>query len=319
MDRTVSVLWLFAILLFMMQGCGEDEEEFDNDGGGGVVDNAKIINIALPGSLQNPAFSPDGSAIVFTQFKNGYNEPPASLYIYTFSSGNLKKLVDNEFSNVNLPGESWKGSKIVFSSERDPHDEIFMIDQAGNSGDEVKVTAQNDKQSYEPTFSPDAEWIVFESHPVDVEGQGVITKYKVNGTAGYVTLTSSDDDCRQPNWSPAGDRILYQRNSGGVWAIWVMNSDGSNKIRVTPESESATDAAFLSDGTKIIYSSENENVNLSQLSIINIQTKEIVRVTNSSRYDGAPSISPDGKRVVFESTPGDPDESSGSKLWMVEI
>ena len=50
------------------------------------------------------------------------------------------------------------------SSDRGFHDEIFMIDDAGSTDDESVITQHDSEQSYEPSFSPNGEWGVFESH-----------------------------------------------------------------------------------------------------------------------------------------------------------
>lgn len=42
-------------------------------------------------------------------------------------------------------------------------------------------------------------------------------------------------------------------------------------------------------------------------------------MTNCTGYDGAPSISPDGAKLAFESCQGDPDESGGTDIWMLEL
>lgn len=34
-------------------------------------------------------------------------------------------------------------------------------------------------------------------------------------------------------------------------------------------------------------------------------------------YDGAPGWSPNGRRIAFESRPGDPDGSPGTKIWTI--
>src|SRR4030042_1992679 len=137
-------------------------------------DNATKLNIPVSGSLQNPAFSPDGVAIVFTRFRNGYNREPADIFIYYLEISKIDTLVMDGSANVNLPGSCWnsQNGSIIFSSSRDPHDEIYLINDNGRPGDETKITERSDYMAYEPTFSPDGQWIVFESHPVDVEKKG---------------------------------------------------------------------------------------------------------------------------------------------------
>jgi len=315
----ILVLIIGYVALVTGSGCGTDIPTASS--GTNRNDDACKLNINLSGSLQNPAFSPDGNSIVFTRFRNGYNEGVSDLFIYNLQTGELKTLVSEGSSNVNLPGSVWNGTSnsIVFSSERDPHDEIYSIPDTGSTGDEFQLTSRQNKQSFEPSFSPDGQWIVFESHNIDVADDGVVTKYKIDGSSGYVNLTSANDNCKQPNWSPAGNRILYQRAAGGLWAIWTMDTDGGNNVMVTSSDANSTDAVFSFDGQWIIYSSENSSVEIANIYRIPSGGGTASRITNYSGYDGAPSISPDGSKIAFESTDVDPDESAGTAIWIIDI
>jgi TolB protein len=168
------------------------------------------LNIPLRGSLQNPAFSPDNKSIVFTRFTNGYNIEPAEIYKFNLNTEKLTLLVSNGSGNINLPGASWNNGKIVFASTREPHDEIYIISENGISGEEIKITNRTNNVAYEPTFSPDGKWIVFESHILDMETGGIITKYKIDGSSSYIELTAKGDDCRQPNWSPSNNKYYIK-------------------------------------------------------------------------------------------------------------
>jgi TolB protein len=283
-------------------------------------DNASKLNIPISGSLQNPAFSPNGDAIVFTRFRNGYNQEPADIIIFYLKDGNVDTLVMDGSANVNLPGSSWnsQNGSIVFSSSRDPHDEIYLIDDNGKPGDELQITDRSDYMAYEPTFSPDGQWIVFESHPVDVEKKGVIMKYKLDNSITYQALTNADDDCRQPNWSPSGNYILFQKYKNRQWDIWIMKPDGSNKKMITSGKGDKTDACFTNDGVYIIYSCDSD-LEFANIYKISIEGGSSERLTNYEGYDGAPSISSDGSKLAFESYGGDPDDSDGTSIWIVEI
>ena len=284
-------------------------------------DGARRVKIPVDGSLQNPVWSPDSHSLLFTRFRDGYNAEPADLFVVDLSSGSIRVLSSEVSGNVNLPGSSWNPlvRKIVFSSSREPHDEIYLIDDYGSPGDEVKITDRANMVAYEPSLSPNGQWIVFESHELDVEDNGIIVKYRIDGTMPYQNLTNPDEDCRQPNWSPAGDKILYQKFSAGQWNIWTMNSDSTNHQKITSGSGDKTDASFSPDGQWIVYSSNEYGVEFANIFITPVLGGNAIRLTHYQGYDGAPSWSSDGKKIAFESCPSDPDNSSGTTLWIIDV
>ncbi len=285
----------------------------------GRRDSAYRLNINLTGSLQNAAFSPDGAFIVLTRFRNGYNIGPADLYIFSLKNGTLKKLISDGFDNINLPGSVWnqKRNSIVFSSSKGSHDEIYIIQADSTSSSGTQVTERENFAAYEPTFDPDGKMVVFESHPVDVETHGVITTFDLGGNGDYSALTDDSEDARQPNWSPSGDKILYQKYLNGQWDIWIMNSNGGEQKKVTSGEGDKTDASFSQNGDRIVYSFEDDSA-LANIYILNLLNGAKEQITDSTGYDGAPSISANGRKIVFESSLDEPDNSSGTSIWIME-
>lgn len=280
---------------------------------------ARPLEIAVAGSLQNPAWSPDGAQLLFTRFRNGYNLGPADLAIYDRRDGSVRILVADGSDNVNLPGSAWNAAtrRIVFSSSRDPHDEIFSIAADGAPGGETRLTDRADRVAYEPSFSPDGQWVVFESHAVDVEDNGVVTVYRLDGSEPYREITDPGDDCRQPNWSPAGDRIVYQAFDGRQWDLWTVRPDGSDRRRITSGGGDKTDASFSPDGQRIVFSAEPPGGDGVGLFVVSAAGGAAAPVPTPPGYSGAPSWSPDGEWIAFEYCAGDPDGSAGTAIWIV--
>jgi TolB protein len=256
----------------------------------------------LDGSLQNPAWSPDGGQVVFTRFRGGYNNAPGDLMIFDRASDAAKALIADGHSNVSQPGSTWNARTdyIVFSSTRTDHDQIFMMRSQRPPEPPRQLTSDEQYMSYEPSISPDGQSVVFESHIVDQEGNGRIRQVAV-GSLEVDDLTDEDEDCRQPNWSPAGNLIVYQKKDDGQWDLWIYDVSTKEHRKLTEGEGDKTDATFSPDGHWLVYSSDSSELRHANLFVINVRGGPATQITRADAYDGAPSWSPDGKSIVFES------------------
>lgn len=282
-------------------------------------DGARDIPIApLAGSLQNPCFSPDGSSIAFTQWRRAYNEGLADVHVVPLSGGRPTRVSRRGAASVNMPGTCWSEplDRIAYSSDPVGADAVWTSQPDGVS--RSRIFGRRRLVSIEPTFSPDGQWVVFESSVFDAEGPGSIWKVRLDGT-GLKRLTRGRND-RQPNWSPRGDRIVFQRGSSGDrWDLVTVDPDGGALQYVTRTARtSETDASWAPDGQRLVFSSDGPGVAVASLFTVNADGSGRRRLTTARGwYDGAPSWSPDGTTIAFEARRGEPDGSAGTRLWTI--
>jgi Tol biopolymer transport system component len=132
-----------------------------------------------------------------------------------------------------------------------------------------------------------------------------------------------------PRWSPDGSRVVFVSDS--LWTslgnpMWIMNADGSNwhLVRYFTETQFPQPGEFPSwspDGKKITFDWCTHcewGVMIWDIYVVDLTTDEISQLTNgdgTTDYpvgsNSAPTWSPDGNRIYFQSTRAD---SAGSLL-----
>ena len=289
------------------------------------ADGARRLT-APPGdsSDQNPAYSPNGAQMVFTRFDRGYNEGPAALLLLDLATGQITRLTPAEDQdNVNLPGSAWNphNNRIIFASDRMESGDVWRV--APDGSDFSRITHHDGKPWYiEPSWSPDGKWIVFEVRQGGQSEDGSVGKFwKGQADGSGLTQLTGDPafDDRQPNWSPAGDRILFQRRElpDGQWDIYTIDPQGGTLRNVTANPASDTDASWSPDGKWIVVSCDYGGLLLPNIFVYPAKAGTPLRITTTDTHeDGAPSWSPDGQWVSFESHPGQ-DEDTPAALWII--
>ncbi len=283
------------------------------------ADGAEPIPVAgLKGSLQNPCFAPDSQRIALTLWPKRYNSGLAAVHVAELATGAVTaRLTPPGATGVNLPGSCWNAAtdRIVFSLEHNAPDWPYSATPDG--GALRRLVRVPGRVAIEPSFAPDGRRIVFEVSPHDKEGPGSIYVANVNGKQ-LRRLTRNAND-KQPNWSPTGDRIVFQRARGEVWDLWTIRPNGTGLRNVTRTRDvSETDVAWAPDGRRLIFSSDAYANQVAAIVVMSASGGTRTRVTRAPGwYDGAPSWSPDGATIAFEARRGDPDGSAGTRLYRI--
>ncbi len=75
--------------------------------------------------------------------------------------------------------------------------------------------------------------------------QGIVVVPEVVDSVRYMVQTDAEGKPTRPRWSPDGSRLLYEvLRPNGKHDLWVINSDGTNKINLTKGQGDNTDASW---------------------------------------------------------------------------
>lgn len=101
-----------------------------------------------------------------------------------------------------------------------------------------------------------------------------------------------------PKFSPDGKYVAYHKNGKDIsWDVMVKNLDTNEVTQVTQTTKMEVDPAWSPGGSKLVYSSRNDND--WDIYIYNLKRKTAEPLIINPGKDNAPMFSPDGQSVVF--------------------
>jgi Tol biopolymer transport system component/uncharacterized protein YjdB len=183
--------------------------------------------------------------------------------------------------------------------------EIFILATAAGSTP-ARVNAGNVSRS--PSASPGGNRIAFYVAQNELNGDRTDDIFAVDRDGlNMKQLTKEPGYDGDPAWSPVADRIAYRRIEPGTGRgdVWVMNADGSQKVKLTGDlaaTQSAGAPAWSADGSRIAFitTSYGQNNSSSTLWIMNADgSNKRSLVVNSTAGDRDPTWSADGSRIAF--------------------
>ena len=229
----------------------------------------------------------------------GYDDSSTGAYTLTIQmeggggwvAGAIRRLTNHSADDF-YPSWSPDGRHIVFHSERDGNEEIYVM---GSDGSNLRRLTNHRADDWYPSWSPDGRHIAFAS---DRDGNGQIYVMGSDGS-NLRRLTNHRADDFYPSWSPDGRHIVFMSNRNGNGQIYVMGSDGGNLRRLTNHSAWDLFPSWSPDGRRIAFMS-NRNGNR-EIYVMGSDGSNLRRLTNHRADDFYPSWSPDGRHLAFAS------------------
>ena len=206
-------------------------------------------------------------------YSQGYVWPlhPFDIYSARRDGSDLRRLTSSPGYDAEAT-ISRDGSRIVFTSTRDGDLELYTMNADGSNVRRLTNEPGYDGGAF---FSPDGSKIVYRArHPETAEE---LADYR--RLLGLNLIRPSRLD------------------------IYIMDADGSNRVRVTDNGAANFGPFMHPDGRRIIFSSNMDDPagRDFELYMINVDGTGLERITHSADFDGFPMFSADGRTLVFAS------------------
>ncbi len=197
-----------------------------------------------------------------------------------------------------------------------------------------------------PSFSPDGERIVVYAWEGWPQGSGLWT-LKIDGTDPQLVFRDGDarypswspdgklvaymarksvhivaanggdpiklvDGSMQPSWSPDSQRLVFKGCEGPTCGLYLMNIDGSGKVRLTTTADDAM-PAWSPDGKKVAFACKaiGETWDVCTVNIDGSDRKSLT--ANNPENDVNPAWLPDSSGIVFLSA-----RQSKWEIWVMD-
>jgi Tol biopolymer transport system component/S1-C subfamily serine protease len=296
-----------------------------------------VRQLTAGGQNAEAYFSPDGTRLIFQSAMPGVTECDQQ-FTMTLDGQNLR-MVSTGLGRTTCGYYLGEGERIVYSSTH--HDseacptppdrsqgyvwglDPYHIYVAPAAGGRPELLFGSDAYDAEATVSPDGETIVFTSA---MDGDLEIYTIRADGT-GLRRLTHEVGYDGGPFFSPDGTKIVYRAHHPtdpteiadyqrllaqglirpALVDIWVMDADGSNKIRITDNGAANFAPFFHPSGDRIIFSSNMHDPQRRafELFMVGLDGTGLERITVHGEFDGFPMWSPtDPGTLVFASNRG---------------
>ena len=272
-----------------------------------------------PAQDEAPAFSPDGRYIAFLRTAS----EGRAVYLVPSLGGPERKLTDV------FPGSSWPGvsysadGKFLAVSDKGSAEEPFAIHLVSvEMGERRKLTSPpaGSIGDGSPAFSPDGQWMAF----IRAIGSGVADLHVMPVAGGEVKRLTFDQTLigigsgsgvGSLAWTADGREIVFSSSRGGSLShLWRVALSGGEPVRIEGVGPLAFSPAVSPRGGRLAYVQSFNDLNIWRVPLDeNGRAGAPAKFISSTLRDESPSYSPDGRKIVFNST-----RSGSFELWVCE-
>lgn len=211
---------------------------------------------------RRPSWHPSGEMILFESDRSG------KFQLYTLDLNNLqvKQLTAIDIGEPIFASFSPDGETIAVSiRESENKSNIVLIDSNGQT---IKTLTKTDLRSFYPRWSNDGKEIVYFSRKETENLDDEIYRLNIEtGKEQRLTDWPKHNFC--PSWSNDNSKIVYVTSMEDIRPeIYIMDSDGENKIRITYNEGGETLPCWSPTENKILITAyRNGNYEICELEL----------------------------------------------------
>jgi Tol biopolymer transport system component len=239
----------------------------------------------------------NNSKIPFVSFTgSGSSRSNSQIEIMNEDGSNIQQITYDS-SKKNYPRLSLDRTKIIFESiVPDSYgDDISTLYTMNLNGSELTELVGS-AESIQPAWSSKNQ-IAF----IPEYGSTIIATFDLSNPSVRKKLTNSSVVEVTPSFSPDGNYVIFHFNRHDVvqWNIisktmtTFLSGTGTTKVYREPE--------FSSDGNKIVLSTNLYADNNFDISLYDVNSKNLERLTSSPSKEYSPHFSKDGTKIFFAS------------------
>jgi TolB protein len=189
------------------------------------------------------------------------------------------------------------GGTIVFTSYRAGNAELYSMPETGGTPRRLTNTSTNETQ---PALTRDGSRLAFISDESGtpklwIAGAGGDGAQRATPAFGFPGSVEAS-----PSWSPAGDRLVFVATSNGSADLFTLVPGNSPEVLVD-DSLADVEPAWSADGRQVAFVSDRDGDD--ELYVVDLQTRQVRRLTNRPGIDAQPSWLADG-RIVYTAWEG---------------
>lgn len=259
----------------------------------------------------SPTWSPDGSQIAYLSS----SDTDKGLYLIPSLGGPARKV----FSPVGAiewdrGALSWSpdGKSLIFpdgKSVRRPSS-LYMLSLASFQAVPITNPPSSWDGDLSPAYSPDGQKIAFVRAL-----EGAVRDIYVMATGSKAPpkrLTFDNRNIESLTWDKDSQSIIFSSDRGGKYSLWRISLKGGEPQRLPMGTEDAFEPTVSHTGQRLAYAQSSAvwSILKYQLQPGQVEARPS-RVVSSTQQDSAPSYSPDGRRIAFQSW-----RSGAQEIWI---